>query len=110
MGSNPSKTNITYTDVYGYEHTTKEKYTKFPYDLSKCKFRDDEDIELDVRNPFSGESYKLTPVEESVYTRIMRAQLESPNYFLDPDAQKVVRKGLDWFRSNNAEAYMKLLD
>ena len=36
-----------------------------------------------VQNPFSGESYKLT---EDLY------------------------KGLDWFRSNNAKAYMVLLD
>tara|TARA_X000000368_G_C22966448_1_gene683384 strand:+ start:140 stop:472 length:333 start_codon:yes stop_codon:yes gene_type:complete len=110
MGNNPSKTNITYKDVHGYENTTTKKYTKFPYDMSECRFRDREDIELDVRNPFSGESYRLTPIEESVYTKIMRAQLESPDYFMDSDAQKVVRKGLDWFRSNNAEAYMKLLD
>ena len=33
MGSGPSKTNITYTDIYGYEHTTTRKYTKFPYDM-----------------------------------------------------------------------------
>tara|TARA_R100001463_G_scaffold55556_8_gene107181 strand:- start:4607 stop:4843 length:237 start_codon:yes stop_codon:yes gene_type:complete len=78
--------------------------------MSECKFLDHEDIDLDVRNPFSGESYKLSPVEEAVYRKIMRAQLKSPNYFLDPDAQKVVRKGLDWFKWNNAKAYMKLLD
>jgi hypothetical protein len=110
MGSGPSKTNITYTDIYGNEHTTTREYTKFPYDMSECKFLDYENIDLDVRNPFSGESYKLSPVEEAVYRKIMRAQLKSPNYFLDPDAQKVVRKGLDWFKWNNAEAYMKLLD
>lgn len=110
MGSGPSKSNITYTNIYGDEHTTTRKYTKFPYDMSECKFLDQESVDLDVRNPFSGESYKLSPVEESVYRKIMIAQLKSPNYFLDSDAQKVVRKGLDWFRTNNAEAYMKLLD
>lgn len=110
MGSSPNKINITYTDVYGYEHTTTRKYTKFPYDMSECRFRDDEDIELNVRNPFSGESYRLTPVEESVYQKIIQAQLESSDYFMDADAQKVVRKGLDWFRANNPEAHMKLLD
>jgi len=104
------KDNITYTDVYGYEHTTTRKYSKFPYDMSECKFLDHEDIDLDVRNPFSGESHKLSPVEEAVYRKVIKAQLESPNYFLDPDAQKIVRKGCDWFRANNAEAYMKLLD
>ena len=78
--------------------------------MSECKFLDHEDIDLDVRNPFSGESHKLSPVEEAVYRKVIKAQLESPNYFLDPDAQKIVRKGCDWFRANNAEAYMKLLD
>ena len=110
MGSEPSKTNITYTDVHGYEHTTTEKYTKFPYDMSECKFRDDKDAELVAQNPFSGEKYKLTPVEQSVYKRIIDAQLDSPDYFMDHDAQKIVRKGLDWFRWNNAKAYMVLLD
>ena len=33
-----------------------------------------------------------------------------PNYITDPELQKDVRKGLDWFRENNAKAYMVLLD
>ena len=51
----------------------------------------------------------LTPVEESVYSMIMGAQM-MPKYMTSPGLQKIVRKGLDWFRDNNAKAYMTLLD
>jgi hypothetical protein len=64
---------------------------------------------LNVRNPFSGEVYMLSPVEESVYSMIMGAQM-MPGYMTSPKLQNIVRKGLDWFRDNNAKAYMALLD
>ena len=55
-----------------------------------------------VTNPFSGESFELDNLELSMYDLIMGSQV----------VQKydLTRKGLDWFRTNNAEAYMKLLD
>ena len=71
-----------------------------------------------VRNPFSGETYKLNALELSIYDFIMGANItlekaydrqEKPNKKL----QKITKdlyKGLDWFRSNNAKAYMVLLD
>jgi hypothetical protein len=40
---------------------------------------------------------------------IMGAQL-MPGYMSSPKLQNIVRKGLDWFRDNNAKAYMVLLD
>ena len=107
------KNHITYIASSGKEITTKRKYTKFPYKLSDTSIVDNTDGSLDdwltVINPFSGESYRLSPVEEAVYSVIMGSQY-MPNYMTDPELQKDVRKGLDWFRENNAKAYMVLLD
>ena len=56
----------------------------------------------EVTNQFSGLSYKLNNVELSIYDYAMGCQMTS-NY-------KGLRKCLDWFRSNNAKAYLVLLD
>ena len=55
-----------------------------------------------VKNPFSGESTMLTPDEVAVYDYLKGCELMGD--------YKGLRKGLDWFRSNNAKAYMVLLD
>lgn len=55
-----------------------------------------------VSNPFTGDSIELTAEELSMYDLIMGAQMLS-----DWD---VMQKGLGWFRRENAEAYMVLLD
>ena len=55
-----------------------------------------------VQNPFSGESIELQPDEVAVYDYLKGCELMGD--------YKGVRKGLDWFRSNNASAYMILLD
>ena len=104
-----NKDNITYKDNAGNEVTTDRKYTKFPYDLKQVAFLEKGHDMLNVRNPFSGEVYMLSPVEESVYSMIMGAQM-MPGYMTSPKLQNIVRKGLDWFRDNNAKAYMTLLD
>jgi hypothetical protein len=67
-----------------------------------------------VRNRFSGEKYELNNVELSMYDFVMGATtvMEMGN-FNSPHNTKLItelRKGLDWFRMNNAEAYMVLLD
>ena len=103
------KDNITYIDGTGKEVTTKEKYTKFPYEMEEATFLEEGHELLTVQNPFSGESYTLTPVEESVYSMIMGAQF-MPGYMTNPKLQSIARQGLDWFRDNNAKAYMTLLD
>ena len=107
------KNYITYIANNGKEITTKRKYTKFPYKLSDTSIVDNTDGSLDdwltVINPFSKESYRLSPVEEAVYSVIMGSQM-IPGYITNPELQKDVRKGLDWFRENNAKAYMVLLD
>ncbi len=55
-----------------------------------------------VRNPFSGESYTLSPDEVAVYDYVKGCEM-----LQDYDG---VRRGLDWFSRNNPEAYMVLLD
>ena len=55
-----------------------------------------------VQNPFSGASIELDPQEIAVYDVIMGANM-TRNYDL-------VRKGSDWFRKHNPEAYMVLID
>ncbi len=61
-----------------------------------------------VRNRFSGEEYKLNNVELSMYDFVIGASIIT-EMGLDTDIASL-RKGLDWFRQNNAEAYMVLLD
>jgi len=104
-----NKDNITYEDNAGNKVTTDRKYTEFPYNLKQVAFLEKGHDMLNVRNPFSGEVYMLSPVEESVYSMIMGAQM-MPGYMTSPKLQNIVRKGLDWFRDNNAKAYMALLD
>jgi len=55
-----------------------------------------------VKNPFSGEGVMLQPEEIAVYDYLKGCEMIG-------DA-KGLRKGLDWFIDNNAEAYMTLLD
>ena len=65
-----------------------------------------------VRNRFSGEEYELNAMELSMYDFVMGATTiyEMQGMGVDQDMLKDLRKGLDWFRMNNAEAYMVLLD
>ena len=64
-----------------------------------------------VRNRFSGEEYELNNVELSMYDFIIGSSmvLEMSGGYRHTDVNEL-RKGLDWFRMNNAEAYMVLLD
>ena len=67
------------------------------------------------RNRFSGESFMLTKQEATIHDRIfineLGATLEDKQ--LGYGGSKLwdkVRADLDWFRKNNAKAYMVLLD
>ena len=65
-----------------------------------------------VKNPFSGEVCELNNVELSMYDFIIGSQMVfemAPNMVTEQKV-KDFQKGLDWFRKNNAEAYMVLLD
>jgi hypothetical protein len=57
---------------------------------------------VEVRNPFSGETATLTPEEVAVYDYLKGCELMGD--------YEGLRKGIDWFMTNNAEAYMTLLD
>jgi len=64
-----------------------------------------------VQNRFSGETFKLNAMELSMYDFVMGAtQMSEMGIFNTPHHIKQLRLGLDWFRKNNAEAYMVLLD
>ena len=65
-----------------------------------------------VRNPFSGEEYKLNNVELSMYDFIIGSQMVFEMAPQTVTKQKVddFQKGLAWFSKNNIEAYMVLLD
>ena len=66
----------------------------------------------EVQNPFSGECYTLNGIELSIYDFIMGSQ-----YVMEVAPKTVTKKQIDefhkalnWFRKNNVEAYMVLLD
>ena len=61
-----------------------------------------------VQNRFSGDKYKLNNIELSMYDFVMGSTV-----MCEMGMREVVpnlRKGLDWFRTHNAKAYMVLLD
>ena len=62
-----------------------------------------------VTNPFSGETYKLTNLELSMYDFIQGCAMV-PSSMLTDDVIKNWQDGLEWFRRYNAKAYMVLLD
>ena len=67
----------------------------------------------EVTNRFGGDSCHLNNVELSMYdfimgaTQIIEMQVLTWN---ETQMTKDLRKGLDWFRKNNINAYMVLLD
>ena len=68
------------------------------------------------QNRFSGESIQLTKKEAEIHDSIFYyeylATLEDKKVGFDGHSKlwDKVRKGIDYFRKNNAEAYMVLLD
>ena len=91
---------------------TKEKEQKLPKWFNGELYEEG----ATVRNRFSGEEYELNAMELSMYDFVMGSSIMSEMgmdaYGFAPDNRivKNLRKGLDWFRTNNAEAYMVLLD
>tara|TARA_R100001594_G_scaffold122895_1_gene159167 strand:+ start:457 stop:711 length:255 start_codon:yes stop_codon:yes gene_type:complete len=63
-----------------------------------------------VHNRFSNEEYKLNNIELSMYDYVMGATIMIEMGFHHDSLLKQHRKGLDWFRQYNPEAYMVLLD
>ena len=64
----------------------------------------------EVTNRFGGDSCYLNAEELSMYDFIIGASTLMEMGMYAPKNIDDMRKGLDWFRRNNAEAYMKLLD
>ena len=64
----------------------------------------------EVTNRFGGGSCYLNAEELSMYDFVIGASTMYEMDLLDPLAVNDLRKGLDWFKKNNAEAYMILLD
>jgi len=67
---------------------------------------------LIVENPFSKEEYELNNVELSMYDFLLGCStlflIESSR--VNDDMIRDYEKGIRWFRQNNPEAYMALLD
>jgi len=63
-----------------------------------------------VQNRFSGDEFELTAEELSMYDFIMGATMMVEMGMMNDDMTADLKKGLDWFRQNNAKAYMVLLD
>ena len=61
-----------------------------------------------VRNRFSGEEYELNAMELSMYDFVMGSTIMCE--MGHADVVPNLRRGLDWFRTHNARAYMVLLD
>lgn len=64
----------------------------------------------EVANRFTGESIYLNNIELSMYDFVMGSTTLMEMGVYDDESIVDLRKGLDWFRRNNAEAYMVLLD
>lgn len=66
----------------------------------------------EVTNPFSGECYTLNGLELSIYDFIIGSQyvFEVAPKTVTPKQVSEFQKALNWFRKNNIEAYMVLLD
>ena len=64
----------------------------------------------EVTNRFGGDSCYLTAEELSMYDFIIGASTLMEMGMYAPKSIDDMRKGLDWFRKNNVDAYYKLLD
>jgi len=64
----------------------------------------------EVTNRFGGDSCYLNNVELSMYDFIMGATQMLEMGIVRQGVRNDLIKGLDWFRKNNSEAYMILLD
>ena len=86
----------------------KEKEQKIPKWFNGAIY-DDGDV---VENRFTGQSIELNNVELSMYDFVMGANMASELGMSTTNNEIVrdLRRGLSWFRQNNAEAYMVLLD
>lgn len=64
----------------------------------------------EVKNPFSGETYELNGLELSLYDFIIGSQMVFSQFGATRKQITDFDKALRWFRVNNPQAYMVLLD
>jgi|TARA_R110000822_G_scaffold244052_1_gene372833 hypothetical protein len=64
----------------------------------------------EVTNPFSRENYELNAIELSLYDFIIGSQMVFSQFEATRKQITDFDKALRWFRVNNPEAYMVLLD
>jgi hypothetical protein len=64
----------------------------------------------EVKNPFSGETYELNGLELSLYDFIIGSQMVFSQFEATRKQINDFDKALRWFRVNNPQAYMVLLD
>jgi len=64
----------------------------------------------EVRNPFSGETYELNALELRLYDFIIGSQMVFSQFEATKKQITDFDKALRWFRVNNPQAYMVLLD
>ncbi len=64
----------------------------------------------EVKNPFSGETYELNALELSLYDFIIGSQMVFGLFQATKKQIADFDKALMWFRVNNPQAYMVLLD
>ena len=63
-----------------------------------------------VTNPYTDQSIELTAEELSMYDFIKGAEFVMSGMSANTKLISEMRRGLDWFRRANPEAYMVLLD
>ena len=63
-----------------------------------------------VQNRFGGAEVELNNIELSMYDFVMGSTIITEMGNRDTKLITDLRKGLDWFRTNNSKAYMVLLD
>jgi len=84
--------------------------------MSKLKDATMIDATEERKNRMNGESCLLTPHEAKIHDDIfineLEATIEDKEVGIDGHSKKwkLVREGLNYFRKNNADAYMVLLD
>jgi hypothetical protein len=64
----------------------------------------------EVTNPFSRENYELNAIELSLYDFIIGSQMVFSQFEATRKQITDFDKALRWFRVNNPQAYMVLLD
>lgn len=89
----------------------KENKQELPKWFNGLKYNEGEVVE----NRFTGQSIELNNIELSMYDFVMGAtvMVDCAELGMSTTNNEIVRdlrKGLSWFRQNNAEAYMVLLD